>query len=179
MDKPQFSLNRNFDPFVVFDLETTGLGRCDKITEIGAVRMECGEVTDTFSSLVNPGRPIPYAVQRLTGITDRMVETAPTIEELLPAFLDFIGDCPLIAHNAPFDIGFLFRECEALGLMPEIPLVDTLRLARRVWPKLPSYKLTFLTDYFCIAQDDAHRAWCDAEATGKLYCMMRERSFKF
>ena len=175
MDKLPYSMNRNFDPFVVFDLETTGLGHDDKITEIGAVRMECGEVTATFSTLVNPGRPIPYAVQRLTGITDRMVAQAPTIEELLPAFLDFVGGCPLVAHNAPFDAGFLRRECEALGLTLNVPLVDTLRLARRVWPKLPSYKLTFLTDYFCIAQNSAHRAWCDAEATGKLYCMMRER----
>ena len=174
MDKPKFSLNRNYDPFVVFDLETTGLGRFDKITEIGAVRMECGEVTETFSTLVDPGRPIPYEVQRLTGITDRMVAQAPTIEKVLPAFLEFIGECPLVAHNAPFDIGFLFRECEALGLTLNVPLVDTLRLARRVWPKMPSYKLPFLTDYFCIAQSDAHRAWCDAEATGKLYCMMRE-----
>ena len=174
MDRLPYSMNRNYDPFVVFDLETTGLGRYDKITEIGAVRMECGEVTDTFSTLVNPGRPIPYTVQRLTGITDPMVAHAPTIEALLPAFLDFIGDGPLVAHNAPFDVGFLTRECEALGLRLTVPLVDTLRLARRVWPKLPSYKLTYLTDYFCIAQNSAHRAWCDAEATGKLYCMMRE-----
>ncbi len=174
MDKPRFSVYRNYDPFVVFDLETTGLSSRDRITEIGAVRMECGEVTATFSSLVNPGRPIPYEVQRLTGITNAMVASAPGIEELLPAFLDFVGDCPLVAHNASFDVGFLFRECEALGLTVDVPLVDTLRLARRVWPGLPTYKLVYLTDYFCISQSSAHRAWCDAEATGKLYCMMKE-----
>ncbi len=174
MNKSRFSLNRNYDPFVVFDLETTGFGSGARITEIGAVRMECGEVTGTFASLVDPGIPIPYPVQQLTGITDRMVASAPRIEELLPSFLDFVGDLPLLAHNAPFDIGFLDRECDKLGLSLSMPLVDTLRLARRVWPKLPSYKLSFLTDYFCISQDHAHRAWCDAEATGKLYRMMRE-----
>ncbi len=174
MEKPSYSLNRNFDPFVVFDLETTGVGRADKITEIGAVRMECGEITATFSSLVNPGRPIPYEVQRLTGINNAMVADAPTVEELLPSFLDFVGECPLVAHNAPFDAGFLLRECEKLGLHVDVPFVDTLRLARRVFPGLPSYKLVYLTDYFCISQSSAHRAWCDAEATGKLYRMMRE-----
>lgn len=174
MNKPCFSMNRNYDPFVVFDLETTGFGAGAKITEIGAVRMECGELTDTFSSLVNPGIPIPPMVQQLTGITNAMVATAPTIEELLPSFLAFVGNSPLVAHNAPFDVGFLFRECERCGLSLSAPLVDTLRLARRVWPRLPSYKLVFLTDYFCIAQSNAHRAWCDAEATAKLYQMMHE-----
>lgn len=174
MNKPVFSMNRNYDPFVVFDLETTGFGDKAKITEIGAVKMECGEVTDRFSTLVNPGIPIPYEVQRLTGITNDMVRSAPSIEELLPSFLAFVGDCPLIAHNASFDMSFIKRECENLGLSVTVPLVDTLRLARRVFPGLPSYKLVYLTDYFCISQSSAHRAWCDAEATGKLYRMMHE-----
>ena len=113
------------------------------------------------------------AVQQLTGITDEMVAREPTIETLLPLFLDFAGDLPLIAHNAPFDCGFLFREAEALGLAIRNPVVDTLRLARKVFPRLPSYKLGYLTDYFCIAQEDAHRACCDAAATAKLYLMMR------
>lgn len=166
-------MDRALDAFVVFDLETTGFGPQDKITEIGAVRVEYGEFTGRFATLVNPGRPIPYIVQQLTGITDALVADAPPLSRVLPAFLEFVGALPLVAHNAPFDCGFLFREAERLGLAADFQVVDTLRLARRVWPKLPSYKLGYLTDYFCIAQSDAHRAWCDAEATAKLYLMMR------
>ena len=103
-----------------------------------------------------------------------MVIACPTIREVLPEFLDFLGGLPLVAHNAPFDCGFLFREAEALGRSVDVPLVDTLRLARKVFPGLPTYKLTYLTDYYCISQSDAHRAWCDAEATAKLYLMMHE-----
>ncbi len=170
----QFSLNRNFEEFVVFDLETTGFGAAARITEIGAVRMEHGELTGVFSTLVNPGVHIPWQVQQLTGITDESVADAPGIEEALPAFFAFAGALPLVAHNASFDCSFLCREAAKLGRCVEVPVVDTLRLARRVWPKLPSYKLTYLTDYFCIAQETAHRACCDAEATAKLYLMMHE-----
>ncbi len=168
------SAERNLDRFVVFDLETTGMGKAAKITEIGAVKVEWGEITDRYSRLVTPEMPISPVVERLTGISDAMVASQPPIWEVLPEFLAFTEGLPLVAHNAPFDCAFLFREAEALGLSLEVQVVDTLRLARRVFPKLPSYKLTFLTDYFCIAQSDAHRAWCDAEATAKLYLMMRE-----
>ena len=101
-----------------------------------------------------------------------MVADAPRFSRLLPSFLDFLGDDPLIAHNASFDCSFLYREAACLGVSIPNPVVDTVKLARRVWPGLPSYKLTFLTDYHGIAQEDAHRAWCDAKATAKLYLMM-------
>ena len=168
------SSERNLDKFVVFDLETTGIGSAEKITEIGAVKVECGEIIDRYSRLVNPEKYISPEIERLTGISNAMVASQPPIREVLPEFLAFTEGLPLVAHNAPFDCSFLFREAEALGLRVDAPVVDTLRLARRVFPKLPSYKLTFLTDYFCIAQSDAHRAWCDAEATAKLYLMMRQ-----
>ena len=170
----KYSSERNFEKFVVFDLETTGLGRAEKITEIGAVKVDHGEFVGRFSRLINPEKPIPWEIQRLTGITDAMVISCPTIREVLPEFLDFLDGLPLVAHNAPFDCGFLFREAEALGRSVDVPLVDTLRLARKVFPGLPTYKLTYLTDYYCISQSDAHRAWCDAEATAKLYLMMHE-----
>lgn len=168
-------MDRDLKEFVVFDLETTGIGRAEQITEIGAVKVEYGEFTGRFSQLVNPGRPIPYPVARLTGITDELVRDCPRIEEVLPSFIEFIGELPLIAHNAPFDCAFLYRDAARLGYTLTQPVVDTLRLARRVWPKLPSYKLCALTDCFCISQSDAHRAWCDAEATAKLYLMMKTR----
>ena len=169
----KYSSQRDFESFVVFDFETTGIGKSEKITEIGAVRYEHREKVGEFSRLVNPGRPIPLLVQELTGITDAMVAREPGIETLLPLFLDFAGDLPLIAHNAPFDCGFLFREAEALGIEIKNEVVDTLRLARKVFPGLECYKLSYLTDYFCIAHDNAHRACSDADATAKLYLMMR------
>lgn len=169
-----YSVERNYEEFVVFDLETTGMGRYAKITEIGAVKYDHGELVGTFSRLVDPEMPIPYEITRLTGITDAMVRGQPTIRQVLPEFLEFVGKLPLVAHNAPFDWSFISRECAALGLAFSVPVVDTLKLARRLFPKLPSHKLTYLTDYFCIAQPDAHRAWCDAEATAKLYLMMHE-----
>ena len=168
----RFSMERDYENFVVFDLETTGFGAAAGITEIGAGKVEHGEFIGRFSSLVNPGCRIPYPVQQLNGITDEMVADAPRFSSLLPDFLAFLGGDPLIAHNASFDCSFLFREAEKLGIRIPNPVVDTVKLARRVWPGLPSYKLTYLTYYHGIAQEDAHRAWCDARATAKLYLMM-------
>ena len=168
----RFSMERDYESFTVFDLETTGFGRSAGITEIGAVKVEHGEFIGRFSYLVNPGCPIPRQVQQMNGITDALVANAPRFRELLPAFLAFVGTDPLIAHNAGFDCAFLYREAEKLGITIPNPVVDTVKLARLVWPKLPSYKLTWLTDYHGIAQEDAHRAWCDARATAKLYLMM-------
>lgn len=172
----KYSSDRDLLSFVVFDFETTGIGKTEKITEIGAVRYEHREKVGEFSRLVNPGKPIAPFVQELTGITDAMVAGEPGIETLLPLFLDFAGDLPLIAHNAPFDCGFLFREAEALGIEIKNEVVDTLRLARKAFPGLECYKLGYLTDYFCIAHDSAHRACSDANATAKLYLMMRTSS---
>ena len=169
------SMERNYPEFVVFDLETTGFGASAGVTEIGAVKVQYGDISETFSSFVNPGMPIPYRISILTGITDAMVADAPCFEELLPRFLDFVGGLPLVAHNARFDCSFLERTAGELGIDIPNPVVDTLKLARRVWPKLPSYKLTYLTDYHDILQESAHRAWCDARATAKLYLLMHEK----
>lgn len=168
-----YSTERNYPGFVAFDLETTGMGNA-MITEIGAVKVQFGEVIDRFDALVDPGEPIPYFITELTGITNEMVRGQPEISQVLPRFLTFAEDLPLVAHNAPFDASFLRREAAKLGIVVENPIVDTLRLARRVFPRLPSYKLTFLTDYFDIRHDHAHRASSDAEAAAKLYLMMRE-----
>ncbi len=167
-----FSMERNYERFTVFDFETTGFGERALITEIGAVKVEHGEFIGEFSTLVDPLCPIPRQVQLLTGITDEMVCGAPTISRVLPAFLDFIEEDPIIAHNASFDCAFLYREARRLGRSVPNPVVDTVRLARKVWPGLPTYKLAYLTDYHGIAQDRAHRAACDAVATAKLYLMM-------
>ena len=167
-------MNLDFASFVAFDFETTGLSSCDKITEIGAVKVEQRRLTERFSRLVNPGIPIPRMIQELTSITDTMVSDAPAIESVLPEFLRFIGDYPLIAHNAKFDCRFLYRELAALGRFIHNPVADTVTLARRVWSGLPSYKLSALTERFHIEQSSAHRAWCDAEVTARLYLLMGE-----
>ncbi len=165
-----FVCEGGYRDFVCLDFETTGLsGQRDRVTEIGAVKVQDGEVVQRFSTLVNPGRPIPPRVVALTGISNDMVEPYPSIYELLPVFLGFLGNLPLVAHNAKFDCQFLRRDLETMGRSIDNPVADTLQLARKRCPGLPSYKLSYLTDHFAIPLNDAHRAWCDAEATAKLY----------
>lgn len=163
-----------FRSFVCLDFETTGLSGRDRVTEIGAVKVLEGEIVQRFYTLVNPGRPIPPRVVALTGITNDMVEDHPRIEEILPVFLGFLGNLPLVAHNAKFDCKFLERDLLQMGREIENPVADTLQQARLVCPGLPSYKLSFLTNHFSIPLNDAHRAWCDAEATAKLYLLLQE-----
>src|SRR5215831_6826567 len=120
--------------FVVLDLETTG-GAPDGngITEVGAVKVRGGEVLGEFGTLVNPGSPIPPFITVLTGISEAMVLPAPRIEEALPALLEFLGDAVFVAHNAPFDTGFLKAACQLHGhRWPSPRVVDTAQLARRL-----------------------------------------------
>ncbi len=166
--------NGSYRSFVCLDFETTGFStQKDFVTEIGAVKVQDGEVVQKFSTLVDPGRPIPYSVTVLTGITNDMVEDYPKIGEILPIFLNFLGNLPLVAHNAAFDGKFLERDLLHIGRTIDNPMDDTLKLARLKVKGLPSYKLSFLTDHFSIPLNDAHRAWCDAEATAKLYLMLQ------
>lgn len=167
--------NGSYKSFVCLDFETTGLsGTKDCVTEIGAVKVIDGEVVQRFSTLVNPCRPIPPRVVELTGISNDMVEDHPKIWEILPLFLGFLGDLPLVCHNAKFDCKFLERDLLKMNRVIENKVDDTLTLARLKVKGLPSYKLSYLTDYFEIPLNDAHRAWCDAEATAKLYLKLQE-----
>jgi DNA polymerase III subunit epsilon len=155
--------------FVVVDLETTGGSTRDcAITEIGAVKVRGGEVLGEFQTLVQPGEAIPPFIAVLTGITDAMVATAPRLETALPAFLDFARGAVLVAHNAPFDLGFLRAGCEQLGLdWPAFESVDTARLARRVLTRdeAPDCKLSSLARLFRAQVTPCHRALADAQAT--------------
>lgn len=162
--------------FVVVDLETTGtLTEGAGITEIGAVMVRGGEVVGEFRTFVNPGVPIPPFIAVLTGITDAHVADAPGIEAALPAFLEFAGfggaepqARVLVAHNAPFDVGFLKAACVATGTTwPKPPIVDTVTVARRVLRggEVPNRKLGTLAAYFAAATTPSHRALDDARAT--------------
>jgi DNA polymerase-3 subunit epsilon len=155
--------------FVVVDLETTGgsPNSC-AITEIGAVKVRGGEWLGEFQTLVNPQCSVPPFIAVLTGITDAMVATAPPLRTVLPAFLEWSRGCVLVAHNAPFDLGFLRAGCAALGLeWPSFESVDTARLARRVLTRdeAPDCKLATLSRLFRTSTTPCHRALADAQAT--------------
>jgi DNA polymerase-3 subunit epsilon len=153
--------------FVVTDTETTGTkAKTNRIIEIGAVKLTDGEVVDRFQQLVNPQRSVPSRITKLTGITTGMVFEAPTIDEVLPEYLDFLGDDILAAHNLPFDERFLNRELERTGRRAlENETLCTLRLARRLLPGLNSKGLTRLAQFYGVDVDGRHRALGDAEAT--------------
>ena len=164
--------------FTVFDFETTGLYpyHGDAICEIGAVRMRGGELLETFGTLVRPLRPIPPQATAVNGITDEMVSNAPLIERVFPDFVRFIGDSALVAHNAPFDMGFFATAARQMEIpMPENPIFDTLVLSRLLDPKESSHSLHKLRLRYQIANDSEHRAVDDAVATGRLLGIFIER----
>ena len=137
--------------FCVVDLETTGGAETDMITEFGAVKVRGGEVLGEFQTLVNPRSHIPPLIAVLTGITNQMVADAPTLRQVLPAFLSFAEGTVIVAHNAPFDVGFLRRACEALDYpFPRWPVVDTAALARQILlrDEVPNCKLATLARHF-------------------------------
>lgn len=154
--------------FCVVDLETTGSGAEDAITEFGAVKVRGGEVLGEFQTLVNPNAHIPALVAVLTGITDLMVAGAPRLPEVLPSFLEFARGTVLVAHNAGFDIGFLKRACAAHGYpWPKPDVVDTVALARQVLlrDEVPNVRLATLAAHFKATTTPNHRALADARAT--------------
>ena len=158
------------EKYIVFDIETTGLSAAnDRITEIGAVKIENGVITDRFSQLINPGINIPEFITKLTGISDEMVGDKPTIDIVLPQFLQFVGDLPLIAHNALFDWGFIKKAAERMTKIIHNPVIDTLQMARILLPDLKKHKLDVLCNHFNIKNANHHRAENDAEVTAYLF----------
>jgi len=159
-------------PIVMLDFETTGLSPVmgDRITEVAALRIVGGVVVDRYVTLINCGVRIPSFVTGLTGISQRMVDGAPPVAQVLPRLLDFIGDDALAAHNAGFDAKFLRAESERLGLLPRYRgLICSLKLARRMLPGQGSYKLGGLAQALDISwRGAAHRAEADAEVSTRL-----------
>ena len=151
------------DEIVCFDIETTGL-KVDReaITEIGAVVLKNGEVTERFQTFVNPNRRLTPEIIGLTGITDAMLADAPQLKDALQAFLNFVGDRPLAAHNAEFDIGFIRAGCRQVGLAFDPTYVDTLILAQNLLPELHKHKLDIVAEYLDLPAFNHHRASDDA-----------------
>ena len=169
--------------YVVFDLETTGFSSAkDKIIEIGAVKVENGEITDKYSTFVNPKIPIPFRITQLTSITDEMVMESPEIETILPQFLKFVGDAVLVAHNASFDVSFIEENCRQQGIEPDFTSVDTVGLARVLLPTLSKFKLNVVAKALNISQEHHHRAVDDARVTAEIYVkfiqMLEERGIE-
>ena len=171
--------------FAVVDLETTGWSpEQAAITEIGAVRVRAGARRGEFvrqgefASLVNPGTPVPPGIADLTGITDWMLAAAPRLGAVLPGLLDFAQGCVLVAHNAPFDLGFLVAGCGDLGLAwPGFTVLDTVMLARRVMDpdEVPDCKLSTLAEFFGARTAPNHRALADARATADVLSWLIRR----
>ena len=158
--------------YVIFDLETTGISpKYDEVIEISAVKVHGGEVVDEFSTLVNPGRSIPYGATQVNGISNAMVANAPSFQGVLMQFLDFVGEDMLVGHNIHhFDMKFIYRDCERFyGQVPDNDYVDTLLVARRCLPNLGHHRLVDLSEYYGISTQGAHRALNDCRMNQQVY----------
>lgn len=163
--------------FIAFDLETTGtVPGVDQIVEIGAVLFNNYDVESVFSTLINPQRSIPAGASAVNGITDDMVFDKPLIEDILPSFAEFCQEFPMVAHNAPFDSQFLLADIKRHELLaPRGIILDTLPIARKVFPGLPNYKLGTLVQHLKIPSSNFHRAEEDATYCGRLFIEMTKR----
>lgn len=160
--------------YVVFDTETTGLNaREDTLIEIAAVKMRGQEIVDTFATLIDPERMLSSKISDLTGITNDMLVGQPKLAEALTKFRTFVEGAVLVAHNAEFDVGFLRQCADRLGMPAWTePVIDTLALARGLYPGEKNYKLKTLTQKFSVELVNHHRALADAEATAKVFAQM-------
>ena len=164
------------DTYCVFDIETTGFDpkKMDMITEIAICKVRNREIIDEYTTFINPERNIPKQVQELTHITEDMVKDAPTIDQVLPEILDFMEGSTLVAHNSDFDIGFINYFVEKQGLQDKFknPIIDTLMIAKELYPAFPNNKLGTIAEELGISLEGAHRAINDTRATAKVFIQM-------
>ncbi|WP_270465999.1 MULTISPECIES: PolC-type DNA polymerase III [Fusobacterium] len=165
------------EEFVVFDIETTGLNsHTNEIIEIGAVKIKAGRIVDRYSQLINPERPIPYHITEITSITNEQVANEPKIDEVIGKFVDFIGDAVLVAHNAPFDMGFIKRDIKKyLNIDLQSSVIDTLQMARDLFPDLKKYGLGDLNKTLGLALEKHHRAVDDSQATANMFIIFLDK----
>ena len=160
--------------FVVLDIETTGLDpECDDIIEFGAIKVENGQETGCFNTLIDPGYPIPPYITQLTGITDSDVAGAPDLSTAIQDIAAFIGNLPVVAHNATFDLRFLFHAYKRANLQANFKYFDTLTLSRHAFPNAPNHKLSTLISYLGMDGEQAHRALSDVRFTYQIFCACR------
>lgn len=159
------------ETYIVFDVETTGLSSAyDTIIELAAVRLKDGEIVDTFESFANPHHPLSETTTRLTGITDDMVQDAPEVGDMIAKFVEFCEDAILVAHNANFDMGFFYAACQTAGVeVPKYSYIDTVEMARYLYPDMRNHRLDTLAKRFDIELTQHHRAIYDTEATAYLF----------
>ena len=158
------------EKYVVFDIETTGFSPVtNRIIEIGAVKVENGEITERFSTFVNPQVPIPFHIEKLTSINDSMVMDADPIEVVLPQFLEFVGDTILVAHNANFDVSFIKENAKRQGIPVDFTYVDTVGIARALLTGHSKYTLDAVAKTLGISLENHHRAVDDAECTAEIF----------
>ena len=158
------------EKYVVFDIETTGFSPVtNRIIEIGAVKVENGEITERFSTFVNPQVPIPFHIEKLTSINDSMVMDADPIEVVLPRFLEFVGDAILVAHNANFDVSFIKENAKRQGIPVDFTYVDTVGIARALLTGQSKYTLDAVAKTLGISLENHHRAVDDAECTAEIF----------
>lgn len=162
--------------YVALDIETTGLRpKCDAIIEIGAVKVEAGHPTQTFSALIRQDTPLPTEIVSLTGLSDTQLRQGHSQEDALRNFLSFVGDAPILGHNIAFDMAFLRVACRRCNLpILTNPCHDLQRFARRRLPSLPNYKLSTLATYFDFPAQAFHRALPDAQLVHRLYTKLNE-----
>lgn len=166
--------------WVVLDVETTGLSpETDRVIEVAACRYDQGQLVDSFLSLVNPGKKLPAEITKLTGITNADLKTAPAFSEIAQKLKDFIGDLPMVAHNARFDAQFVRYECSRAGVPVNIHYIDTQKLAKWCFYGMQDYKLsTLINELGLLDHAQEHRALSDVEATENLYMRCRAKKEK-
>jgi DNA polymerase III subunit epsilon len=172
-----YSANLVFVEFVIFDLETTGLSsERDAIVEIGAMVVRDEQMTtETFETLVHPQRSIPFYVSKIHGITDRMVQGAPSIDKALPQFLEFVAGRQLVAHNASFDMGFIRASAARLGLEAPVRATCTVQLSKRAFPSESRHNLDAICARLGLRASTRHRALADVEVTALAFLEFRRR----
>ena len=169
------------ETYVVFDIETTGFSPVNnRIIEIGAVKVKGTQIIDRYSTFVNPDVPIPFEIEKLTGINDAMVMDAPMIEEVLPQFIEFCEGCVLVAHNASFDMSFIIENSARQGFDTDYTYLDTMIISRVLLPSQNKHTLDALCKVFNVSLENHHRAVDDAEATAHIFLkfldMLREQN---
>ena len=158
--------NKNI--FVAIDVETTGLSPItNELIEVSAIKYDGNKRIDTFSTLIKPKVRIPYYITNITGITNDMVEEAPEVEEVMPELIDFVGDLPIVAHNANFDYKFIQNYSN--NSFTKNKVIDTVPIGRRLYPELPNHKLGTIAKHIGIREDGFHRAEFDCECCAKIY----------